>query len=150
VTTSALISSVPVLSRANVSGLGRLGTGGGFGDVTRHAEHRKVSGLLVVRPNAELFLANVEGIRAAIVAAASEADPPARALLLDLEMTYEIDVPTADVLGEVIDELEGMEVGLMPARVHGKAHDISRARGCWNDWARMGSTIAWWGVRWAT
>jgi MFS superfamily sulfate permease-like transporter len=106
------------VSRPNVSELGRLAGGDAFGDIRRHPHCRTVPGLLLIRPNAEIFFANASGVRAAIVDRVTAAEDPIRVVLLDLEMTYEIDVPASDTLLEIRDDLERLDASLMLARVH--------------------------------
>jgi MFS superfamily sulfate permease-like transporter len=51
-------------------------------------------------------------------------DPPARDVLLDLEMTFELDVPSLDALAELKEALDEEEVGLMLVRVHEDVNQI--------------------------
>ena len=63
-------------------------------------------------------------LSAAIGELAQTSDPPAKAVLLDLEMTYELDVPSTDALAELKEELEGAGVDLLLTRVHGDVRDM--------------------------
>ncbi len=117
------------VSRPNVSELGRLVGGDAFGDVDRHPESRTVPGLLLIRPNSELFFANAAGMRSAIVGRVQTAEPPVQVVLLDLEMTYELDVPGADMLNELNEDLERLGTTLMLARVHATTRDMLDSAG---------------------
>jgi MFS superfamily sulfate permease-like transporter len=62
------------------------------------ARFMPIPGLLIVRPKAS--------------------DPPIGAALLDLEMTSELDVPSADALDDLREELDQRGIRLLLARVH--------------------------------
>jgi anti-anti-sigma regulatory factor len=82
------------------------------------------SGLLIIRPNQGLFFANADSLRAAIVEAVRASDPPARAVLLDLEMTNELDMPGAEMLAELKEKLSGEQVDLLLSRVRYAVRDL--------------------------
>jgi MFS superfamily sulfate permease-like transporter len=105
-------------ARAPVRRLGQLPEGG-FADLERHPDARAHPTTLVVRPDAELFFANAESIVDSVYADATGAEPPARAVVLDLEMTYDLDVPAAEALLMLANRLADAGVPLALARVHG-------------------------------
>ena len=105
-------------ARAPVRRLGQLPEGG-FADLERHPDARAHPTTLVVRPDAELFFANAESIVDSVYADATEAEPPARAVVLDLEMTYDLDVPAAEALLMLATRLADAGIPLALARVHG-------------------------------
>jgi high affinity sulfate transporter 1 len=115
---ASILAVVWRASQARVSVLGRAPDSGAFGALSREPWAQPVPGVLVVRPDEALFFANAEPLRDAIREAALELDPPARGVVLDLEMTGELDVPTMDVLSELLDELERSAIRLVLARVH--------------------------------
>jgi anti-anti-sigma regulatory factor len=80
--------------------------------------------LLIIRPNQGLFFANADSLRAAMVEAVRASDPPARAVLLDLEMTSEVDMPGAEMLAELKEKLEGQQVDLLLSRVRHPVRDL--------------------------
>src|SRR4029078_4900558 len=93
-------------SRGRVTSLGRSPTGSDYASIVRHPDHRASPGILVLRPDEPLFFANAESLRASIRDAVAQADVPTRAVVLDLEMTGELDVPALDMLAELNDELD--------------------------------------------
>jgi SulP family sulfate permease len=86
--------------------------------MARHPDHRPSPGTLILRPDEPLFFANAESLRASIRDAIAQTDAPTRAVVLDLEMTGELDVPALDMLAELWEELEDEGIRLLLARVH--------------------------------
>ena len=115
---ASLLALVWHASRGRVTALGRSPTGSDYASMARHPDHRPSPGTLVLRPDEPLFFANAESLRASIRDAIAQADPPCRAVVLDLEMTGELDVPALDMLSELRDELEDQGIRLFLARVH--------------------------------
>ena len=74
-------------------------------------------GLLIVRPENGLFFANAEGIREVILSEMQSNAEPVKAVLLDLGATTDLDVPSADMLGEAARRLAGRKVRLMLVRM---------------------------------
>jgi sulfate permease, SulP family len=114
----SIVSIAVRAARAPVRRLGQL-PGGGFVDLESHPDARAHPATLVVRPEAELFFANAESIVEDIYASATEDDPPARAVVVDLEMTHELDVPAAEALLMLANRLSEVGIPLALARVHG-------------------------------
>jgi high affinity sulfate transporter 1 len=118
----AVVTSLLVLvwhaSRGRVTSLGRSPTGSDYASIVRHPDHRASPGILVLRPDEPLFFANAESLRASIRDAVAQADVPTQAVVLDLEMTGELDVPALDMLAELNDELDDDGIRLVLARVH--------------------------------
>ena len=115
---ASLLALVWHASRGRVTALGRSPTGSDYASMARHPDHRPSPGTLVLRPDEPLFFANAESLRASIRDAIAQADAPCRAVVLDLEMTGELDVPALDMLAELRDELEDQGIRLFLARVH--------------------------------
>jgi high affinity sulfate transporter 1 len=117
------LSIVLLVVRAAKAPLRRLGRlpDGGFGDLQRNPEARAHPSALVVRPEAELFFANAESIVEDVYEAATEATPPARAVVVDLELTQDLDVPAAEALLLLATRLADAGIPLALARVHGPA-----------------------------
>ena len=124
------LSIVLLVVRAARSPLRRLGQlpGGAFGDLERNPEAREHPTTLIVRPDAELFFANAESVAEDIYAAATQA-PSARAVVLDLELTYDLDVPAADALRLLSRRLAEAGIPLALARVHGPVIDMLQKTG---------------------
>ena len=78
---------------------------------------RPVPGMLVLRPDEGIFFANAGALHEAILAAAST-EPLPQFVLLDIEMTYDLDAPGAEMLGELHEALAQRGARLALARVH--------------------------------
>jgi sulfate permease, SulP family len=124
----AVVISLAVLvwraSQPRFSLLGRTPTSLEFSDVAQYPENKPIPGLLVIRPNQGLFFANADALRAAIVEAIRASDPSARAVLLDLEMTNEVDMPGAEMLAELKEKLTGEQVDLLLSRLRYPVRDL--------------------------
>jgi SulP family sulfate permease len=115
---TSLLALVWHASRGRVTSLGRSPAGSDYASIVRHPDHRASPGILVLRPDEPLFFANAESLRASIRDAVAQADVPTHAVVLDLEMTGELDVPALDMLAELTDELDDDGIRLLLARVH--------------------------------
>jgi SulP family sulfate permease len=117
------LSIVLLVVRAAQAPLRRLGErpGGAFVELERDPDAREHPTTLVVRPDAELFFANAEAVAEEVYLAATESEPPARAVVVDLELTYELDVPAAEALGLLATRLAEAGIPLALARIHGPA-----------------------------
>jgi MFS superfamily sulfate permease-like transporter len=107
--------------RASQSELSVLGREPGrfiLSDSRRHPENRTIPGLLIVRPDEGLFFANADALHSEIITLVESAKPPARVVLLDLEMSNQLDVPSMDMLAELNKELEHRQAELWLARLH--------------------------------
>jgi high affinity sulfate transporter 1 len=124
----AVVISLVVLvwraSQPRFSLLGRTPTSLEFSDIAQYPENKTIPGLLIVRPNQSLFFANADSLRAAIVDLVRASDPPTRAVLLDLEMTSEVDLPAAEMLAELKEKLTGEQVDLLLSRVRHSVRDL--------------------------
>ena len=88
-----------------------------FSDIQRHPENKTVPGLLMVRPENGLFFANAAGLREAIIAEMSSSVKPVKAVLIDLGATTDLDVPSADMLAELGEELHSRNIRFILTRV---------------------------------
>ncbi|HLE16490.1 MAG TPA: sodium-independent anion transporter [Anaerolineales bacterium] len=104
-------------SHPRLAVLGRVPNSLQFSDIRRHPENITVPGLLIVRPENGLFFANAAGIREAIIAELLSSAEPVKAVLLDLGATTDLDVPSADMLVELDEELKSRNVRFMLMRM---------------------------------
>jgi len=104
-------------SHPRLAVLGRAPNSLRFSDVRRHPENSTLPGLLMVRPENGLFFANAAGIREAIMAEMTSCPEPVKAVLLDLGATTDLDVPSADMLAELGEELHSHNVRFMLMRM---------------------------------
>ena len=113
----SLLALIWHVSQPRMAVLGRVPNRLTFSDVRRHPESKTLPGLLMVRPENGLFFANASALREAIVRQVRTSPEPVKALLIDLGATTDLDVPSADMLAELRDQLQGLNVRLMLARV---------------------------------
>jgi high affinity sulfate transporter 1 len=125
------LSIVLLVVRAAKAPLKRLGEqpGGAFVELETHSDAREHPGILVVRPSAGLFFANAEPVTEDVYLAATESEPPARGVVLDLELTSDLDVPAAEALGLLASRLAEAGIPLALARIHGSAIDLLERTG---------------------
>jgi MFS superfamily sulfate permease-like transporter len=125
------LSIVLLVVRAAKAPLRRLGQlpGGAFGDLERNPEARAHPTTLVVRPEAELFFANAESVAEDVYAAATEGEPSPRAVVVDLELTQDLDVPGAEALLLLATRLADAGIPLALARVHRPAAEMLERTG---------------------
>jgi sulfate permease, SulP family len=109
----SLFALVGRTSQPKLAVLGRAPDSLELKDVRRHPENQTLPGLLVVRPENGLFFANAEAIREAILGEMQASAEPVKAVLLDLGATTDLDVPSADMLGKLHDELSSRNVRFM-------------------------------------
>ena len=86
-------------------------------------------GLVILRIDAELFFANAQHFRDRVRQLVEEAEPPARAVLVDAEAIYRLDLTAADMLKELAGELEEESVELLFARVKHPVREMMRRSG---------------------
>jgi SulP family sulfate permease len=100
-------------SQPKLAVLGRVPDRLDFSDKHRHPENITLPGLLMVRPENGLFFANAEAFRESIITELTSSAEPVKAVLLDLGATTDLDVPSADMLGGLGEELRSRDVRFM-------------------------------------
>ena len=113
----SLVALVWRASKARLSVLGRERGRFTFTDMQQHPEALEIPGLLLVRPDEGLFFANVDTLREEIQDLVLTSQRPIRTVLLDLEMSNDLDVPSADQLRELHEGLVARQIKLMLSRV---------------------------------
>jgi len=95
----------------------------GYNDRERHPEGRTVPGLVLFRFDAPLFFANADAFRAGVLAAVAEAEPAVRRVAVAAEPITDVDTTAADMLDELLDQLDAMGVELVFAELKGPVKD---------------------------
>ena len=124
---AVLVSLVALVMRARearISELGRLPGTLQFRSLTYHPQALPTAGLLIVRPDETIFFANAASIREGIRDRVEQSKRPVRTVLLDMELTAELDVPGIEMLEELHRELDGIGVSLLLAGAHGPVEDL--------------------------
>jgi sulfate permease, SulP family len=94
---------------------------GVYQDIRRHPQARPIPGVLIVRPDTQLFYANAQSVRDRLTELVGRASPPVHTLVLDLDANDELDITTAEVLEKLVHELNNREVRVGLAHVHAPA-----------------------------
>lgn len=111
-------------SQPNLSVLGRAPGRIDFEDMQWSPTIKAIPGLMLIRPNEEIFFANATALREKIMALVQASTPRPHSLLLDLEESGELDVPGVDMLHELHEELDREGIALLLVRVHHPVRDI--------------------------
>lgn len=109
--------------------LGRVNGVRGYHDVQRYPEARRVPGLVLFRWDAPLFFANGELFRECILAAIEESPTPARRVVVAAEPVTSIDVTSADMLEELVENLRERGIELHFAEMKDPVKDKLRRFG---------------------
>ncbi|AOK52615.1 hypothetical protein WT15_01250 [Burkholderia stagnalis] len=123
----SLLLTLRKLSEPNVSVLGRLRDSHDFVDVSIHADAMPVPGVLIARPEAQLFFANADRmlnrVRALVKAA-----PDTHTVLLSLEETPDVDGTTIESLRTFAAECaaRGQRFAMVRLKLHA-LHALHRA-----------------------
>lgn len=125
----SLLAFIYRASHPHFSLLGKVPGERIYGAIERHPGSQPVPGLFIVRPDAPLFFANAARLSDEVRKLVHGADPPPRALLLDLEGTSELDVTSAKELSDLVSELGALDIQVLLARVHGPVLDMMRVTG---------------------
>ncbi|HTO01293.1 MAG TPA: SulP family inorganic anion transporter [Microthrixaceae bacterium] len=113
-------------SRPHVAILGQAADGTRWVDRDRHANTIPTPGVLVVRPESELFYANADNVHSAI---RDNLDEQTYAVVVDAANVPMIDITAAKMLIDLDEDLERRGVKLLLARDIGQVRDLLEAAG---------------------
>lgn len=94
-----------------------------YSDIKRNPKNAQVEGLLIIRPDAQLFFANIEKLQKEIEKRTKTKTREINAVILSLESTVELDTDSIDTLYEIKKQLDEMGIELMLAKVYTRVHD---------------------------
>ena len=123
----ALLSLVLMIARASQSRMSLLGRVPGqpqFADIEDNPENLTIPGLLMIRVDEGIFYANAESIKQQILELTETSEPPTQTIILDLEATYDLDVPGAEMLKELHHELSLQDIILRISRLQPSARAL--------------------------
>ncbi|RZV44109.1 MAG: solute carrier 26 family protein [Acidimicrobiales bacterium] len=109
-----------------------------YRNTARFPEAEVISGVHIVRIDAALSFVNAANIKRLLLTQADEVVEAPRALVLDASGINDLDATGADMLDELLLEMEDRNVALHLAEVKGPVRDILRNAGLWD---RMGNRI---------
>ena len=115
---ASLLALVVRISQPNLTVLGRIPGTFQLRNVNTHPETVQIQGYLTIRLDEELFFANAAGLRKAIRTELMADDRDIHAIVLDLESSNELDVPGAEMLIELQEELERLDIRLILTGLH--------------------------------
>jgi high affinity sulfate transporter 1 len=116
-----LISLLALIIRTSdpqLSVLGRIPGTLAFRSTKYHPDAILTPDLLIVRPDEEVFFANAAMLHRNIRELATDGAPDRQAVILDMEMTNDLDVPSVEMLGDLHEELKGRKIQLIIAGLH--------------------------------
>ncbi|MGH9119669.1 MAG: sodium-independent anion transporter [Acidimicrobiales bacterium] len=112
--------------------LGRVGDRKGYHDITRHPDGKQIPGPVLYRFDAPIFFANADHFRRQITAVMAEAPHPVRWVVVAAEPVSDIDTTGAEVLAEILDELEPVGIVLGFAELKDPVKDRLRRYGVYD------------------
>jgi SulP family sulfate permease len=117
-------------ARPHVSSLGRVpGVPGAYSDLERHPENTAVPGVLIVRPDAQIYYANALAVRDRVKALVAESDTAVRVVVLDASAQDQIDITSTEVLIGLIKVVREQGIEWCVADVHAPVLDQGRGTG---------------------
>lgn len=112
---------IAAASTTHLAVLGQLPGSRRYGDTAQHPEAATTPGVLVVRPDGQLFFGNADRTRQGVLALAAAAHPAPRTVVLDLSSTYHLGIPVLDTLDELREALHRQGTELRLARLRARA-----------------------------
>lgn len=116
---ASLVFVIYRTSRPHVASLGRVpGAEGVYSDLARHPENIPVPGVLIVRPDAQLYYANAQTFRNLVRDMIARSEPQPYAVIVDASAQDELDFTTTQMLIELAKQLKGKGIAIHMAEVH--------------------------------
>jgi high affinity sulfate transporter 1 len=119
----SLLNFVRKSWRPHTAELVRVSGEKGYHDAERHPDGRRVPGLLLYRFDAPLFFANAEEFRSGLMERIDGASSPVRRVVVSAEPVTDIDATGAEVLEELLDDLDARGIELAFAELKGTVRD---------------------------
>ena len=116
---ASLVFVIYRTSKPHVSSLGRVpGVSGVYSDLVRHPENVPVPGILIVRPDAQLYYANAQTFRSIVRDMIAQAASPPSAVIIDASALDEIDYTTTEMFIEFVRQLRAKGIEVYVTDVH--------------------------------
>ncbi len=116
-------------SRVTVDAMGKVpGEKASWGSLENHPERKSIAGVLILRINESLFWVNATRAQDRVLALVDQ-HPDAKAIVLDLESSDQLDVTSADQLGLLLDQLHDRGVDLYLVHVRFPVRAVLRRTG---------------------
>ena len=130
------------MSMPHTAVLGRVDGTTSFRNVERFPESSTVEGVTVVRIDAALSFVNAVNVKRLLIDHADALTEAPRVLVLDASGINDIDATGAEMLSEVMVELDERQVELHLADVKGPVRDVLRRAGIWEQLGQRVHTAA--------
>lgn len=104
-----------------------------YRNTARFPEASTIDGIRIVRVDAALSFVNAVNVKKLILGHADEIEDEPRALVLDASGINDLDATGAEMLDEVLIEMEERGVALHLADVKGPVRDVLRDAGIWQE-----------------
>ena len=132
----AIVASMLVvfarMSKPHSAVLGRIPGTTSYRNIERFPDAEVPDGIRIVRIDAALSFVNAQHVKRLCLAEAAAVTSGRRALVLDCSGLNDIDATGADVLAEIITELDETPVTLHLADVKGPVRDVLHRAGIWD------------------
>lgn len=128
----SLLNFVRKALRPHATELGKVSGIPGYHDVERHPEATTVPGLLILRFDAPIFFANAPTFGRRVQEVLRESDRPIEEVLVVSNAITDIDTTGAEILADVLADLESKQVRLAFAGLKGPVKDRLRAYGLYD------------------
>ncbi len=133
----AIVASMLVvfarMSMPHSAVLGQVDGTTSYRNVERFPEVLTIGGVRIVRIDAALSFVNAVNVKKLVIAHADAIEEQPRALVLDASGINDLDATGAEMLHEVLAELEDRRVVLHLADVKGPVRDVLRRSGIWDE-----------------
>ena len=106
--------------------LGRMPNQRGYHDIDRHDDAVQIPGLIIYRFDAPIFFANADVFEQSVKAAVAERAEPIAWVIVSAEPITDIDTTGADVLTDLLGDLEREGIDLAFAELKGPVKDMLR------------------------
>ena len=103
--------------------LGRVDGLKGYHDISRHADAKRIPGLVLFRWDAPLFFANAEIFLEHVLGAVATAPTPTKWVVVAAEPVTDVDITAADALAELDEKLHQAGIELCFAEMKGPVKD---------------------------
>lgn len=114
----SLLALIWRTSTPKLSVLGRVPNTVSFRSILHYPEAARNPSLLILRPDEGIFFANAAGLHQAIRRQLRAARPQVQAVIIDLEMTNELDVPSLEMLKNLFEEIDAVDIQFKLAGLH--------------------------------
>jgi len=116
---ASLVFVIYRTSQPHVASLGRVpGAEGVYSDLSRHPGNVPVPGVLIVRPDTQLYYANAQTFRNLVRDMIAQSAPPPRVVIIDASAQGEVDFTTTQMLIELVKKLRTSDIEVSLAEVH--------------------------------